>query len=114
MLRAKQQKCIALMIEGGRTQKEIAGEIRVSEATICNWKRSEEFRAAYDAALCEGVRDAAAKALRVQEQLLMAKSETVRLMAARDILDRAGVRTQDLTAVVAPVVVITGGDQLED
>lgn len=114
MLKPKQRKCIELMTMGDRTQKDIAEEIGVTQATICNWKKDPVFQLELHEALRAGVRDAAAQALLVERQLLKAKSETVRLMAARDILDRARIGTEGLTPVMPPVVVISGADQLRD
>ena len=51
MLNSKQKKCIELMVPGDRTQREIAEVIHVSEATICNWKKNEEFKSEYTSAL---------------------------------------------------------------
>lgn len=44
MLNSKQKKCIEMMALGDRTQKEIAERLKVTEATICNWKMEEERR----------------------------------------------------------------------
>lgn len=95
MLNSKQRKCIELMVAGGQNQKQIAAEIHVAEATICNWKKNNEFIDEYTAALKNSIKDVAAKAFRVEEKLLSAKSEMVRLMAAKDILDRAGFKPDE-------------------
>lgn len=95
MLNSKQEKCIELMVAGDRTQKEIAKTLRVSEATICNWKKNEEFTSEYTSSLKNGMKDVAAKAFNTEVSLLKARSETVRLMAAKDILDRAGFKPDD-------------------
>ena len=44
MLNEKQQKCIILMVTSGKTQKQIAKEIQISENTISEWKRNKEFK----------------------------------------------------------------------
>lgn len=114
-LKPRQQRCIRLMATGCWTQRAIAEEIGVTQATICNWKKDPIFQAELQEALRVSVRDIAARALKEQEKLLEAKNEMVRFMAARDILDRAGVKPQDVAAVLpTPVVVISGAEQLQD
>lgn len=95
MLNSKQRKCVELMAAGGSTQREIAERLHVTEATICNWKKNGEFMAEYASALKNSMREVAAKAFCVEKALLKARSESVRLMAAKDILDRAGFKPDD-------------------
>lgn len=95
MLNSKQRKCIELLVFGALSQKEIAGQLHVTEATICNWKKNTEFRAEYTLALKDSMKDVAAKALKTEISLLKARSESVRLMAAKDILDRSGFKPDD-------------------
>ena len=90
MLSAKQRKCIELLVQGELSQKEIAEEIKVSEQTICNWKKNDEFRSEYDSLMRVCIQSFAAKAFQTQKRLLNAKSEMVRYMVSKDILDRAG------------------------
>lgn len=90
MLTAKQKKCIELLVSGEITQKEIAKQVKVSEQTICNWKKNEEFNAEYDNMMRVCIQSFAAKAFKTQTNLLNAKSEMVRYMVSKDILDRAG------------------------
>lgn len=87
------------MISGNMTQKEIAGAIKVSPNTICEWKKKEEFNAEYANALKAGIKDVAAKAFKKERELLEAKSEMVQLQAAKDILDRAGFKPDDSVTV---------------
>lgn len=95
MLNSKQRKCIELMVEGNKTQKEISEILHVSEATICNWKKNDEFKSDYTSSLKNSMKDVAARAFRTEVSLLKARSETVRLMAAKDILDRAGFKPDE-------------------
>ncbi len=90
MLTAKQKKCVELLVSGEMTQKEIAKQIKVSEQTICNWKKDEEFIGEYDSLMRVCIQSFAAKAFQTQKKLLEAKSEMVRYMVSKDILDRAG------------------------
>ncbi len=115
MLNPKQKRCIELMLEGDMTQKVIAETIKVSENTISNWKKDEEFMFEYNTALKSSIKTAAAKAFQTELKLLSARSEMVRYMVAKDILDRAGFKPDDKISVEGAVpVVITGDDQLED
>lgn len=95
MLNSKQRKCIEYMVQGERTQKEIAEILHVTEATICNWKKNDEFMTEYTASLKGSMKNVAAKAFQTEIALLRARSEMVRLMAAKDILDRAGFKPDD-------------------
>lgn len=38
MLSSKQKKCVELMVLGDVTQKEIAKQLKITEAIICMWK----------------------------------------------------------------------------
>lgn len=90
MLSAKQRKCLELMALGTFSQKEIAQEIKITEQTLCNWKKDEEFMAELESKVRTSIQSLAAKALHTQTSLLNAKSEMVRYMVSKDILDRAG------------------------
>jgi len=108
MLTAKQHKCIELLAEGELTQKEIAKQVQVSEQTICSWKKNKEFIAEYDGLMRVYIQSFAAKAFQTQRSLLNAKSEMVRYMTAKDILDRAGYKPTDkmeLNADISPIVI---------
>ena len=48
MLTSKQRKCLELMVSGEFTQKEIAERVKVSEQTICNWKKDTVFMQEHD------------------------------------------------------------------
>lgn len=95
MLSAKQKKCLELMVQGNLKQKEIAQQIKVSEVTVSNWKKDEEFITELNTLLKNAIKSTAAKAFNTELTLLNAKSEMVRLMAAKDILDRAGFKPED-------------------
>ncbi|MCM1286559.1 MAG: phBC6A51 family helix-turn-helix protein [Acetobacter sp.] len=91
MLTKKQKHALELLIEGELNQKEIAAEVKVSEQTIVNWKKKDEFMNTYNDAVRHNIKLAAGKALKRELQLLKkADSDSVSLNAAKDILDRAG------------------------
>lgn len=107
MLNSKQKKCIELMVTGDRKQKEIATILHVTEATICNWKKNKEFMDEYTSSLKDSMKDVAAKAFNTEVTLLKARSEMVRLMAAKDILDRAGFKPDSNVSIdLEPVVIV--------
>lgn len=78
------------MLLGEITQAQIAKELKVTEQTICNWKKNSEFAKE----LADGNRIAISslvpRAINKTAALLNAESEQVQLAAAKDILDRAG------------------------
>ena len=98
MLNSKQKKCIEMMALGDRTQKEIAERLKVTEATTRNWKKYEDFQTEYIEFMRQNLKGAVAKAFNTELQLLNARSEMVRLLAAKDVLDRAGFRPDDINA----------------
>lgn len=115
MLTAKQKKCLELLVNGEMSQKEIAEQIKVSEQTICNWKKNSEFVAEYEDLMRVCIQSFAAKAFQTHKKLLSAKSEMVRYMTAKDILDRAGFKPTEKVDVKGAIpVVIAGGEDLED
>ena len=107
MLNPKQKKCIELMVEGTLTQKQIAEKLNVTENTISNWKKNGEFMGEYNTTLKSNINQVAAKAFSTQMKLLSARSEMVRHMVAKDILDRAGFKaTEKIDLNVEPVVIV--------
>jgi DNA-binding XRE family transcriptional regulator len=95
VLNPKQKKCIEMMMEGSFTQKQMAEALKVSENTICNWKKNDEFMNEYNTALKSNINQVAAKAFSTQMKLLNARSEMVRYMVSKDILDRAGFKATE-------------------
>lgn len=107
MSNPKQKKCIELMVEGAYTQKQIAEKLNVSENTISNWKKNQEFMSEYNEALKSSINEVAAKAFKTQIALLNARSEMVRYSVSKDILDRAGFKPSDnINLNVEPVVIV--------
>ena len=110
VLNPKQKKCIELLVAGNRRQKEIAEILHVSENTISNWKKNEEFISEYTSSLKSSMKDVAAKAFNTEISLLKARSEMVRLMAAKDILDRAGFKPDDNVNLIGSGTVVIVDD----
>ena len=113
MLNSKQRKCIELLVVGDRTQKEIAEILHISEASICNWKKNDEFINEYTVSLKNSMKDVAAKAFNTEIKLLSARSEMVRLMAAKDILDRAGFKADEKLTLESTAKVVIVDDLKE-
>lgn len=95
MLKPKQKKCIEMLVCGQYTQAQIAKELKISEQTICNWKKNEEFaeELTEDMRIC--IQALAPKAIHTMEKLLNSDSDNVRFSAAKDILDRTGFKPSD-------------------
>ncbi|WP_432368700.1 phBC6A51 family helix-turn-helix protein [Staphylococcus chromogenes] len=106
-MNAKQMKAIMLTIEGGLTQKQIAEKLKVTEQTLINWKKKQEYKDELLNAEREMMKGLAVKAIKTMEELLTAKSELVRYNAASDILDRTGHKPTDKVEaeVVTPTII---------
>lgn len=78
------------MILGTKTQAEIARELKVTEQTICNWKKDSTFTSELTKANRTILNSLVPRAINKTAALLDAESEQVQLAAAKDILDRAG------------------------
>jgi IS30 family transposase len=113
MLSKKQKKCLELMAVSDLSQREIAKQIDVAEETISRWKRNSEFASELDALIRISIRSLAAKAFRTHTNLLNAKSEMVRYMVAKDILDRAGFKPDDKIKFEGAIPVVIH-DDLDD
>lgn len=113
MLKLKQQRCIELLVEDKKSQKEIADELRINENTITNWKKNEEFMEEYAAAIRTHMKHVAAKAFQKEVKLLSAESEMVQLMAAKDLLDRAGFKPEDNVNIggAGKIIIVDDCDQ---
>lgn len=78
------------MILGTMTQAQIARELKVTEQTICSWKRDKEFSNELAKANRSAINALVPRAINKTKALLDAESENIQLAAAKDILDRAG------------------------
>jgi len=117
MLHTKQKKCLELMALGEMSQKDIAVQLKITEQTICNWKRNPEFTNELDTLIRISIQSLASKAFRTQMTLLTAKNEMVRFLAAKDILDRAGFKATDKLKIEGAIPVVIHddlGDESDD
>ena len=100
-LTGQQIKCIELMLDG-KTQVEIANEIGVAEVTVSRWKKQDLFREKLKEAVnLKFERMAVIAQLTIQNLATNAQSESVRLNAAKDILDRGGYKPIDEQKITA-------------
>ncbi|UTH14758.1 phBC6A51 family helix-turn-helix protein [Macrococcus equipercicus] len=113
-MNSKQLKAVTLMFEGVLTQKEIASELKVTEQTITNWKKKQEFKDALLEVERDYLKGLTPKALKTMEKLLDAKSELVRYNAASDILDRTGHKPTDKQEVQITTPTIINDIPLDD
>lgn len=96
MLKPKQLKCLELMLEGTKTDKEIAEEINISQKTLCDWKKNNpEFQEEYNRRMHSQMQFSASKAFSKQMKLLKSPNDMVAHLAAKDIMDRAGFKPTD-------------------
>ncbi|MBO0473254.1 helix-turn-helix domain-containing protein [Enterococcus ureasiticus] len=113
-LNKKHQKAIHMLFEGSLKRREIAEELKVSEQTLYNWLKDEDFTKAYDEYVQQIMGKSSGKALNTMLKLMNARSEMVRFNAAKDILDRGGyapVTKQEVTNIQTPVFEDDIGDE---
>ncbi len=98
-LKPKQEQCLDLLIKNykttgkGMTLEEIAAAVGVSRQTVSKWMNHDElFRAEYDRRIRELNKYATAYAMSTLIELLESKHAPTRLGAAKDLLDRAGMK----------------------
>jgi len=90
VLSEKQMQCINLMVIENKTQKQIAKELKITEQTICNWKKDKEFKNEIENNIKENFGSLALDAQKELKKLLKSNNEYIKMQAVKDILDRAG------------------------
>lgn len=90
LLSEKQMQCINLMVIENKTQKQIAKELKITEQTICNWKKDKEFKNEIEKNIKENFGSLALDAQKELKKLLKSNNEYIKMQAVKDILDRAG------------------------
>lgn len=83
-------QCINLMVIENKTQKQIAKELKITEQTICNWKKDKEFKNEIEKNIKENFGSLALDAQKELKKLLKSNNEYIKMQAVKDILDRAG------------------------
>lgn len=94
-LNSNHKKAIELLFEGSMKRREIAEELKITEQTLYNWLKDDDFTEAYDEYVKTIMSKSSGKALNTMLSLLSAKSEMVRFNAAKDIMDRGGLAPID-------------------
>jgi len=90
-LKPRHFECIRLMLETQKTQREIATLIGVNDETVYRWNKDDDFKAELARQTQNKFNAMATKAVKELDRLINeAASETVRLNAIKDVLDRAG------------------------
>ncbi len=110
MLSKKQKKCLELMAVSDLSQRDIAKQIDVAEETISRWKKDVEFTSELNMLVRISIQSLAAKAFHTQMKLLNSKSDMVKYMAAKDILDRAGFKATDKFRIEGAIPVVIMDD----
>lgn len=88
-LNAQHQQAIELLASGLHSKTEIANCLGVNRKTIYLWLKDDLFMTEYYKCLRSNIQSLAAKAIRVQTELLTSKNDQVRYLVSKDILDRA-------------------------
>jgi transposase len=78
------------MVIENKTQKQIAKELKITEQTICNWKKDKEFKNEIENNIKENFGSLALDAQKELKKLLKSNNEYIKMQAVKDILDRAG------------------------
>jgi transposase len=78
------------MVIENKTQKQIAKELKITEQTICNWKKDKEFKNEIEKNIKENFGSLALDAQKELKKLLKSNNEYIKMQAVKDILDRAG------------------------
>ena len=86
----KQLKAVEMLVYTTMQKQEIAQELKVSNGTISQWLRKEEFQQAITDEMRRGFVDIAYKARRRLSDLVDSPNEQVALGAIREALNKAG------------------------
>lgn len=109
MLTEKKKACISMLADGIK-QKQIAETLKITEQTICNWKKDSEFADAYDKEVKNRIVLLVPKALKTASELLKSKNDSVRFQMVKDILDRSGYKPTNEVDIKSRDISITIGD----
>ncbi len=112
---AKQMKCLHLMVYTAKTQREIAKELAINEATISKWKRNPEFLEERLKIEREYLKDLTSISLKTFKDLLLkGNSEHVKYLVSSDILNRTGHKPVEKSEISANVNTGKLDDLLEE
>ena len=86
----KQLKAVEMLVYTTMQKQEIAKELKVSNGTISQWIKKEEFQEAINTEMRRGFVDIAYKARRRLDELVNSPNEQVALGAIKEALNKAG------------------------
>ena len=86
----KQLKAVEMLVYTTMLKQEIAAELKVSNGTISQWLKKEEFQQAITDEMRRGFVDIAYKARRRLADLVDSPNEQVALGAIKEALNKAG------------------------
>lgn len=86
----KQLKAVEMLVYTSMQKQEIAKELKVSNSTISQWLKKEEFQQAITDEMHRGFVDIAYKARRRLAELVDSSNEQVALGAIKEALNKAG------------------------
>ena len=100
-VKGKREKAVLMLVSGDFSLKEIADKLKISERTLYNWRNEDEFAAEVEKRTRLKISALANRALKKQEELLDSRSAMVSHLAAKDIMDRAGLTAPDKLEISA-------------
>ena len=93
MLKDIQYKAIEIMVtESYKTQAELAEKVGVCTKTLFRWQQDLEFQEEHHKAIMGQLKAATDEALKTVKDSMKSKNDQVKLLAAKDILDRGGLK----------------------
>lgn len=100
----KQLKAVEMLVYTDKQKQEIAEELKVSNSTISQWVKKDEFQQAIKDEMHRGFSSMATKARQRLDKLIDSKNEGIALAAAREVLNKAGyAEAQELTVTTRTI-----------
>lgn len=100
----KQLKAVEMLVYTTKQKQEIAEELKVSNGTISQWLKKDEFQQAITDEMRRGFVDIAYKARRRLSELVESPNEQVALGAIKEALNKAGYQeTQKIEQTVREI-----------
>lgn len=103
-LNSRQLKAVEMFVYTDLQKQEIAEELGVSNSTISQWVKRDDFQEAIREEMHKGFSSMATKARRKLDKLIDSKNEGIALAAAREVLNKAGyTEVQELTVTTRTI-----------
>lgn len=111
----KMMKGVALMVEGNLTNQAIAKECGVSENTVYNWLKNDEFLAELQKQQRRVFTKLACKAQKKMAELVDSNNPSIAFAASKEILNKAGLDVPlKIEAELEGKVIFEGEDNIAD